>query len=177
VLVFGLMLNNITLFFRGFLTTYIIPVAYKELLSEIKLITLESSFLIRTFFFIVFGMSITLDGFNQISVFVVSFLALAIMYILRWGAFKLIAPKQILPGIYVAARGLITILLFYSIPAEHQITGFSPAVLFLIIITSNLIMMYGLIRNGKEADQADEIVTESEIEEILEHPFDPEEGK
>jgi hypothetical protein len=38
-------------------------------------------------------------------------------------------------------------------------------------------MMYGLIRNGKEADQADEIVTESEIEEILEHPFDPEEGK
>jgi Kef-type K+ transport system membrane component KefB len=177
VLVFGLMLNNITLFFRGFLTTYIIPVAYKELLSEIKLITLESSFLIRTFFFIVFGMSITLDGFNQISVFVVSFLALAIMYILRWGAFKLIAPKQILPGIYVAARGLITILLFYSIPAEHQITGFSPAVLFLIIITSNLIMMYGLIRNGKEADQADEIVTESEIEEILEHPFDLEEGK
>ena len=172
VLVFGLMLNNIKLFFRGFLKPYIIPEAYKELLSEIKLITLESSFLIRTFFFIAFGMSITLDGFNQISVFVVSFLALAVMFVLRWGAFKLIAPKQMLPGIYVAARGLITILLFYSIPVEHQITGFSPAVLFLIIIISNLIMMYGLIRNTDEPDQVVEAVDESKIDELMEQPFD-----
>jgi len=176
VLVFGLMLNNIQIFFKGFLKRYIIPEAYNELLSEIKLITLESAFLIRTFFFLVFGMSITLDGFNELSVFVVSFLTLAVMYLLRWGAFKLIAPKQILPGIYVAARGLITILLFYSIPEEHQITGFSNAVLFLIIIISNLIMMYGLIRNSKEPGQPGERSARSEIDEILEHPIEYKKG-
>ena len=172
VLIFGLMLNNIHLFFRGQLQRFIIPVAYKELLAEIKLITLESSFLIRTFFFIVFGMSITLDGFNQISVFVIALLALAIMYLLRWAALKFIAPKQMKPAVYVAARGLITILLFYSIPVEHQITGFSPAILFLVIISTNLIMMYGLIKNKQvQTPTPAEVSHEPEIEDVLSQPF------
>jgi len=162
VLAFGLMLNNINVFFRGFLKRYIIPEAYQELLSEIKLITLESSFLIRTFFFIVFGMSITLDGFNQLSVFVVAILALAIMYLFRWAALRLITPKQVFPALYVAPRGLITILLFYSIPSQHQISNFSPAILFLVIIISNLVMMYGLIRNGQGLEKTPgEILLES----------------
>jgi len=156
VLAFGLMLNNVDLFFKGFLRRYIIPEAYQELLFEIKLITLESSFLIRTFFFIVFGMSITLDGFNQLSVFMVAILALAIMYLFRWAALRLITPKRVFPALYVAPRGLITILLFYSIPAHHQIASFSPAILFLVIITSNLIMMYGLIRNGQGIEETPE---------------------
>jgi Kef-type K+ transport system membrane component KefB len=155
VLIFGLMLNNIQLFFGGILKSFIKTEVYDDLLAELKLITLESSFLIRTFFFIVFGMSITLDGFNQFSAFVISFLSLAIMYLLRWGALKVIAPKQMLPGLFVAARGLITILLFYSIPEEHQIPDFSLAVLFLIIISSNLIMMYGLIKNGNVSEQVE----------------------
>jgi Kef-type K+ transport system membrane component KefB len=153
VLAFGLMLNNIDLFFKGFLKRYIIPEAYQELLSEIKLITLESSFLIRTFFFIVFGMSITLDGFNQLTVFIVAILALAIMYLLRWAALRLITPKNVFPALYVAPRGLITILLFYSIPAQHIIPDFSPAILFLVIIISNLIMMYGLIKNSRDPEK------------------------
>ena len=155
VLIFGLMLNNIQLFFGGILKSFINTEVYDDLLAELKLITLESSFLIRTFFFIVFGMSITLDGFNQISAFVISILSLAIMYLLRWGALKVIAPKQMLPGLFVAARGLITILLFYSIPEEHQIPDFSLAVLFLIIISSNLIMMYGLIKNGNTSEEVE----------------------
>ncbi len=153
VLAFGLMLNNIDLFFKGFLKRYIIPEAYQALLSEIKLITLESSFLIRTFFFIVFGMSITLDGFNQLKVFIVAILALAIMYLLRWAALRLITPKHVFPALYVAPRGLITILLFYSIPAQHLIPDFSPAILFLVIIISNLIMMYGLIKNSRDPEK------------------------
>ncbi|GJM29436.1 MAG: hypothetical protein DHS20C17_20710 [Cyclobacteriaceae bacterium] len=165
VLVFGLMLNNIHLFFKGYFRRYIIPEAYNDLLSEIKLITLESSFLIRTFFFIVFGMSITMDGFNQVSVFIISILALLVMYLLRWGALKLIAPSQTLPAVYVAARGLITILLFYNIPSEYKITAFSPAILFLVIITSNLIMMYGLIKNNLDPEKTpDEGVAGPETE-------------
>lgn len=167
VLAFGLMLNNIDLFFKGFLKRYIIPEAYQELLSEIKLITLESSFLIRTFFFIVFGMSITLDGFNQLTVFIVAILALAIMYLLRWAALRLITPKHVFPALYVAPRGLITILLFYSIPAQHLIPDFSPAILFLVIIISNLIMMYGLIKNGQGPEKsAGELLYEADTNEV-----------
>jgi hypothetical protein len=114
-------------------------------------------------------MSITLDGFNQISVFIIAFLVLAVMYLLRWGALKLIAPNQTLPAVYVAARGLITILLFYSIPEEYQITGFSPAILFLIIIISNLIMMFGLINNN---DDPEKTPGETSYHEETERKFD-----
>ena len=165
VLAFGLMLNNVDVFFKGFLKRFVIPDAYQNLLSEIKLITLESSFLIRTFFFIVFGMSITLDGFNQISVFIIAILALVVMYLLRWVTLRVVIPSLLTPAVYVAPRGLITILLFYSIPAQHVIPEFSPAILFLVIISSNLIMMYGLIRNSQDPDKTPgEILQEPEVE-------------
>lgn len=165
VLAFGLMLNNVDVFFKGFLKRFVIPEAYQNLLSEIKLITLESSFLIRTFFFIVFGMSITLDGFNQISVFIIAILALVVMYLFRWVALRVVIPSLLTPAVYVAPRGLITILLFYSIPAQHVIPEFSPAILFLVIISSNLIMMYGLIRNGQDPDKTPgEILQKPEVE-------------
>jgi hypothetical protein len=86
------------------------------------------------------------------------------MYLLRWGALKVIAPKQMLPGLFVAARGLITILLFYSIPVEHQIPDFSLAVLFIIIISSNLIMMYGLIKNGNASEEVEEVSEEIQMD-------------
>ena len=158
VLAFGLMLNNKDIFFRGPLRKYILPVPYVTLLREIKLITFESSFLIRTFFFIVFGMSITLDGFNSPSVFLIAILALIIMYALRYLGLNTLAKSQLNPGLYIAPRGLITILLFYSIPVEFQIQGFSPAILLLVIIFSSLIMMYGLIKNKREPQQESEIL-------------------
>ena len=178
VLIFGLMLNNIDLFFRGFLKKFINLEVYEDLLSEIKLITLESSFLIRTFFFIVFGMSITLDGFNQISVFIISLVSLGIMYLLRWGALKIIAPNQMHPGLFIAARGLITILLFYGIPVEHQIPDFSLAVLFLIIICSNLVMMYGLVKNriSEDSDDLDFLEGESDFEEFSDQTLNADSG-
>ncbi len=160
VLAFGLMLNNKDLFFKGFLKEFILPEPYENLLKEIKLITLESSFLIRTFFFIVFGMSISLDGFNQPMVFVIAVVALIIMYVLRYGALRTMAKSQLNPGIYVAPRGLITILLFYSIPVEHQLVDFSPAILLLVIICSSLVMMYGLIKNKREEALLETLGTE-----------------
>ena len=157
ILAFGLMLNNHQLFFRGPLKRYILPKAFRTLLSELKLITLESSFLIRTFFFIVFGMSITLDGFTSASVFLIALLALAAIYGLRFFALKVVTPKQLEPALYIAPRGLITILLFYKIPEELMITGFSEGTLLLVILISSLIMMYGLIKNKSEEAKTGEL--------------------
>ncbi len=168
VLAFGLMLNNKDIFFKGFMEKFIRREPYAILLREIKLITLESSFLIRTFFFIVFGMSITLDGFNQVAVFLIALLALIIMYLLRWVALKTLASTQLNPGIFVAPRGLITILLFYSIPQEHQIEGFSPAILLLVILCSSLIMMYGLIKSSGQDEEPKAITQSDSGERVLE---------
>lgn len=51
----------------------------------------------------------------------------------------------VFPEITIAPRGLITILLYYSIPAYYKITGFNEGVLFFIIVTTSIVMMSGLI--------------------------------
>ena len=48
----------------------------------------------------------------------------------------------------IAPRGLITLLLFYSIPKELLNQNFNGGILLFVIIISSLLMTYGLIRFG-----------------------------
>ena len=159
VLAFGLMINNSEVFFRGPLKKLISDVGIDHLLKDIKLLVFESSFIIRTFFFIIFGMSITLNGLNDPIVYLLGLIILVFMYVTRFGALKLMNSKQMKPALWVAPRGLITILLFYAIPKELIAPQFNTAVLLLIIVVSSLVMMYGLIKySGDEEVNDDENV-------------------
>ncbi len=156
VLAFGLMINNVNLFFRGGLKKFISAEGFEDLLADIKLLTLESSFIVRTFFFIVFGMSITVNGLNDITVYLMGLLIIVFIYALRLGVMAGLSKEQLKPGVLIAPRGLITILLFFAIPEELQIATFNPATLLLVIIVSSILMMVGLIKyKGEDEGQAD----------------------
>ena len=60
ILIFGLILNNSQFFFRNFMSKYIDHNEIGSIRDEFRIITEESSFLIRTFFFVVFGMSLNI---------------------------------------------------------------------------------------------------------------------
>jgi len=60
ILAFGLVLNITDIFFAGRLTKYFDKASVKPILHDFHNLTLESAFLIRTFFFVLFGISITL---------------------------------------------------------------------------------------------------------------------
>jgi Kef-type K+ transport system membrane component KefB len=62
ILAFGLVLNNSNLFFRGKLEKYMNETRVKPIMHDFHILTLESAFVIRTFFFVLFGMFITLDS-------------------------------------------------------------------------------------------------------------------
>ena len=162
VLAFGLMINNSKVFFRGPLKKLISDIGIDHLLKDIKLLVFESSFIIRTFFFIIFGMSITLNGLNDPIVYLIGIIILLFMYATRFGALKLFNSKQMKPALWVAPRGLITILLFYAIPKEMIAPQFNTAVLLLIIVVSSLVMMYGLIRYSGEEEVIDENIEEGD---------------
>ncbi len=164
VLTFGLMINNSEVFFRGPLKKLISDVGIDYLLKDIKLLVFESSFIIRTFFFIIFGMSITLNGLNDPIVYLIGIIILVFMYATRFGALKLLNRKQMKPALWVAPRGLITILLFYAIPKELIAPQFNTAVLLLIIVISSLVMMYGLIKHSGD----DEVIVGEVLEEDTE---------
>lgn len=150
ILFFGLAINNARLFLDGRLGKYFVVETLDTELHQLKLITGESAFLIRTFFFVLFGFSFELQTLLDKDVILMGSLIILIVIAVRYVFLKFIVRSSIFPELFVAPRGLITILLFFSIPQQFLITGFSKGVLFFVIIISSLMMMFGLMGTKKE---------------------------
>ena len=153
ILTFGLILNNTPVFFRGRLSKMVNRETVKPIMHDFHILTLESAFVIRTFFFVLFGMFITLGSIIDWKVALISLAIIASLYIVRFILLKLIVQRDILPQLYIAPRGLITILLFFVIDShvdEHganhlKIEGFDTGILLFVILITSLVMTIGLI--------------------------------
>ena len=150
ILIFGLVLNNNKLFFKGFLRKWLQPKKVKNILHDFHLVTMETAFVVRTFFFVLFGITITLASLLNLKVAMISLAILAALYVVRILAIKLFVQKDINPQIWLAPRGLITILLFFAIPAEYQTEAFDSGILLYTIIISCVIMAASLVATGKK---------------------------
>ena len=146
ILVFGLMLENRHIFFAGSFKNLINEKSLQEISSNFRIITLESAFVVRTFFFVIFGITITLSSLYNLQVLLVSLVILLSIFIIRYLVFKIFRVKNFFPELFLAPRGLITILLFYAIPPEIQDPNFDPGVLLFIIIATSLAMTISLVR-------------------------------
>ncbi len=153
ILVFGLMLSNRNIFFPGKLRKYLDESQMSSIFDNFKMITLESSFVVRTFFFVIFGFTIILTKVINFEVWLVSILVLAVLYGIRFAWFRLVIRKDIYPDIWMAPRGLITILLFFSIPETLAVAEFNEGILLLVILTSSITMAVSMIRYRKNAQQ------------------------
>ena len=65
---------------------------------------------------------------------------------------KFLSVKNFFPEIFLAPRGLITILLFYAIPSEITNDRFDPGVLLFIIIASSMAMTFSLVNARKRKE-------------------------
>lgn len=150
ILIFGLMVSNSRLFFRGPIKKYLHQDKFERIESGLHMLTLETAFVVRTFFFVIFGASIVLSSLMGINVLVISLVMLFVMYGIRWMLLKLFVGSDLLPELWVAPRGLITILLFYAIPPEHQVESFDSGILLFVIIATGVIMTLGMLYGKSE---------------------------
>ena len=150
ILVFGLVASNNKLFFRGFLKRLINKEQFHEMEQGLRIVTAETAFVVRTFFFVIFGASILLSSLLSPKVIYVSIFLLASIYAVRWLFLYPFYGKDLTPQIWIAPRGLITVLLFYAIPAEYATDRFDSGILLFIIIATGLIMTYGMIKNARD---------------------------
>ena len=166
ILVFGLVISNSHLFFPGFLRKTIKPESVKTLYHELHIVTVETAFIVRTFFFIIFGITIVLSSLLSIQVILVSVIIIATIYGLRLVLFRLFMGKDIVPNVYIAPRGLITVLLFFAIPKELQVEQFQSGILLFIIIATSIIMTWAMLRANKKdlEDEVLEMLSESDEE-------------
>jgi len=148
ILVFGLILKNHHLVFRGPLKNLMTRMEFVKMEKDFHIISRETAFVLRTFFFIVFGLTIDLGSLVNIEVLIISLMAfigilLGRILLLKWLAKEASAVVE-----YVAPRGLITILLFYSIPSDLSSNIFEPGIILWVIIITSVYMSFGLIKNG-----------------------------
>lgn len=154
ILVFGLLIANMKLFFRGKLEKWLNYKNALHIYDGLHVVTMETAFVVRTFFFVIFGMTISLASLVSVKVALVSLLIILSIYLIRFVILRIFIGKDILPQLFIAPRGLITVLLFYAIPKEAEIEGFDSGILLFIIIGTSIIMTIAMIAEKNRTSKA-----------------------
>ncbi len=148
VLLFGLLIGNIDELKQFKWLQRFEPDQLNVEVQKFKSIVVEATFLIRTLFFIIFGYLIeTADILNK-ETLVWSMGIVAGIFILRF-IFLKFTKLPLNPLVYIAPRGLITILLFLAIVPAQSISLVNNSLIIQVIILTTLVMMAGIITGSK----------------------------
>jgi len=149
VLVMGLFLANAEKFSQQLNRFKLNP---QRLLTEVKKleeIIAELTFVIRVSFFLLFGYTLNIQElFNPNTAFLSSVVVMAIVFfraLLLW-----ILKLPWFPYLFIAPRGLITLLLFMSIPLTLVIPQISKGFITQVVVMSILIMMISTVFSSKK---------------------------
>lgn len=151
ILLFGLSIGNLDELKRY---KWIAVFKFDELNKEVKKfkeLTIETAFLVRALFFLLFGYLIeTAELLNPDTL---QWALAIVFFIFGFRAIQLKLSKLPLkPLLFIAPRGLITILLFLSIEPAQTILFVNNSLIIQVIIMTALLMMVGLMINKANAN-------------------------
>lgn len=144
VLLFGLILGNLEELQHWSFFKRLHPEKLKREVNKFVPIISETTFLIRAMFFLVFGFLIQTEELLNPETDLMALGITAGIFILR-GVFLLLMKMPLLPLLFVAPRGLITILLFLSIPLSLSMPIVNKSLIIQVIVMSAFVMMFGLM--------------------------------
>ncbi len=150
ILMFGILLRNHKVVLFRQLEKWLKDERIEGVFQDFKMIINETSFLVRTLFFVVFGMTLPLATLLNENVWVISGIFLLVTYLLRFVLYFIVEKKDTMPQTLIAPRGLISVLLFFAIPESLKRERFESGVLFVVIITTSIIMAFSLIATRKK---------------------------
>lgn len=166
IFIFGIFLSNVKSLLPNFLKTYLDLDQTENELHEFHILTAESTFIVRTFFFLFFGFSIQLTDFNSLQPLLYGVLIIIIMMLLRYLYFT-VTTFKVKPSslVYMSPRGLISILLFIQLKEVSFIdltnSPIDERVLLIVILSSMLIMLIGTLKKSEPIELDDD--TEEEV--------------
>ena len=163
IFIFGLFLSNVKALLPGFLKRRLDLEETEKGLHEFHILTAESTFLVKTFFFLFFGFSIKITDFTSTEPFIYGLIIFGIMWALRYVYFTATTFKlSPSPLVFISPRGLISILLFLQIDEikflENTPVLIDEKVLLVVILSSMLVMTKGTMKK-----EAAETVLEDDI--------------
>lgn len=139
--------------------------------SEVEMftvLTVEGTFLIRSLFFLVFGYLLeTSELFNPTTA-LWAFGMVALFLLVRVVQL-LISGLPLNPLLFIAPRGLITILLFLYIAPENSIDIVNKSLIIQVIVLTVLVMTFGLMAapSSDNEEKEEDAKTQSEESDLL----------
>lgn len=152
IMIFGLIMGNFDELERFNWIKILKPRALDKEVQKFKELTIEAAFLVRSLFFILFGYLINTEDVINPHTFELALGIVGLIYLVRAIQLKIYKMK-LMPLLFVAPRGLITILLFISTPAVLKIDLVNRALIIQIIVLTALIMMFGLMFNKNSSEK------------------------
>jgi len=151
ILVFGLSIGNLDEL-KGYQWTqsFRLDLLNKEV-AKFKELIIEATFLVRALFFLLFGYLIKTAEIINTDTLGWAAIIVCILFILRFIQLK-ISKIPLSPLLFVAPRGLITILLFLSIAPENTIAIVNKSLIIQVILLTAIIMMVGLMVTAKKRE-------------------------
>ena len=175
IFIFGIFLSNVRVLLPKFLRENLNLEQNKKELSDFHILTAESTFIVRTFFFLFFGFSVNLENFLSFSPFIYGFLIFITMFLIRYLYLGLTTFKlNPSPLVFMGPRGLISILLFLQIK-DLDFVNISDSiidekVLLIVILSSMLAMLFGTI---KKDNKKNDLNLDEDLSESISLPIDP----
>lgn len=156
IFVLGLFIGNLDKFERFRFMKRLRPEILVKEVSRLQELTKEITFSIRSLFFLLFGYLIETSELLNTNTLVWAIAISGGIFLVRFIFLKLLG-QNVFPLLFIAPRGLITILLFISIPVGQTTNLVNNSLIIQVIIITALIMMIGLMTtgNGKEKIASD----------------------
>lgn len=148
IMLFGLFLGNLDKWKQVRIVKRLRPNLLAGEVRKFKELTTEIAFLVRALFFLLFGFLIEAADLLNPDTFLWSLMICAGIYTLRLIFLKLLKMPAT-PLLFVAPRGLITILLYLSIPSAYLFDPVNQSLITQVILLNALIMMLGLMTQKK----------------------------
>lgn len=148
VLIFGLFLANAERLKEWKIFRRLNPGSFNREIEKFAEITAEGTFLIRAIFFLIFGFLIAPEEVTNPNSLL--FAALTFLLLVGYRFLTLSVMRQPLhPLLFLAPRGLITVLLFLSIEPELQTEIINKSFITQVILLTALFLMPGNLTSKK----------------------------
>jgi len=156
VLAFGLLLNNVFLLDRVKWLKQHESKSFDEDLVQFKQVVVEGAFFVRTFFFLLLGFSTDLADFASSTAWIVTGAIIVLIYATRWPLLRVLAPNDASPLLWIAPRGLITVVLFLNLPANLTIAHFPTGAVMLVVLLTAVLLGGGIRAHASDEPEVPE---------------------
>ncbi|WP_432221597.1 cation:proton antiporter [Flavobacterium sp. TMP13] len=151
ILIFGLSINNFDELKRFKWSERFRPDSLTKEVEKFKELNIEAAFVVRSLFFLLFGYLLETSEILNPDTVIWALVIVLIIYSLR--AIQLYLSKiPLMPLLFVAPRGLITILLFLSLDPILKIPLVNKSLIIQVIVLSTVFMMLGSLLTTKKQE-------------------------